>query len=125
MANVQFGGLITGLDTKALIAGLVAAESRPIDILQNQKTLLQVRGGVYGALAGALGGLKSAAQGLSLASDFTKRSASSSDATVVTASVDSTAQTGNNSVTIDRLAKAQSVQSVTFASQRRPLAPER
>ena len=44
MANVQFGGLITGLDTKELIAGLVAAESRPITNMQGQKTVLQARG---------------------------------------------------------------------------------
>ena len=79
MANVQFGGLITGLDTKALIGGLVQAESRPVALLQNQKTLLQARQGVYSALVGALGGLKNAAQRLSLASDFNKRAASSRD----------------------------------------------
>lgn len=117
MANVQFGGLITGLDTKALIAGLVAAESRPITNLQGQKTLLQLRGGVYGALASALGGLKSAAQGLSLGNDFNKRAASSSDATLLTVSADGTAQIGNSTVTVDQLARAQSVQSVTFTSQ--------
>ena len=44
MANVQFGGLITGLDTKALIAGLVAAESRPITNMTGQKTVLQAKG---------------------------------------------------------------------------------
>jgi flagellar hook-associated protein 2 len=117
MANVQFGGLITGLDTKALINGLVQAESRPIDVLQNQRTLLQARQGVYSALVGALGGFKNAAQGLSLASDFNKRAATSSDSTLLTASADSTAQTGYNTVVVDRLAKAQSVQSVTFAGE--------
>jgi flagellar hook-associated protein 2 len=117
MANVQFGGLITGLDTKALIAGLVAAESRPIDNMQGQKTVLQARGAVYTALASALGGLKSAAQGLSLGNDFNKRAASSSDATLFTVSADGTAQLGAATVTVDRLAKAQSVQSVTFASE--------
>ena len=117
MANVQFGGLITGLDTKALIAGLVAAESRPIENMTGQKTVLQAKGAIYTALAGALGGLKSAAQGLSLGSDFNKRAASSSDATLFTVSADATAQNGNTTVTVDRLAKAQSVQSVTFAGE--------
>jgi flagellar hook-associated protein 2 len=117
VANVQFGGLITGLDTKALIAGLVAAESRPITIMTGQKTVLQARGAIYTTLAGSLGGLKSAAQGLSLGNDFNKSAASSSDATLLTASADATAQIGNTTVTVDRLARAQSVQSVTFASQ--------
>ena len=115
MANVQFGGLITGLDTKALISGLVQAESQPINQLQNQKTVLQARQGIYSALVGALGGLKSAAQDLSLPSDFNKRTVQSSDSTLLTASADSTTQVGYSTVVVDRLAKAQSIESVTFA----------
>ena len=116
MANVQFGGLITGLDTKSLIAGLVAAESRPINLLQDQKTVLQAKQGVYASLVGALGGLKSDAQALSLAGDFNKRAADSSDATVLKASADSTAQQGFGRIVVDTLAKAQSIQSTGFAS---------
>ena len=116
MANVQFGGLITGLDTKSLIAGLVAAESRPIDLLQDQKTVLQAKQGVYAILVGALGGLKSDAQALSLDGDFNKRAAESSDATVLKASADSTAQQGFGRIVVDTLAKAQSIQSTGFAS---------
>lgn len=115
MANVQFGGLITGLDTKSLISGLVAAERQPIDTLQNQKIVLQARQGIYGALVSALGGLKSAAQSLSLADDFNQRTAESSDSTVLTASADSTAQIGDNTIVVDSLAKAQSIQSTGFA----------
>ncbi len=116
MASVQFGGLITGLDTKSLIAGLVAAESHPIDLLQNQKTVLQAKQGVYASLVGALGGLKSDAQALSLATDFNKRAAESSDATVLKASADSEAQPGFNTIVVDTLAKAQSIQSTGFTS---------
>ena len=65
-----FGGLITGLDTNALISGLVKAEQGPTNILQNQKAVLQVQQGVYTTLIGGLGSLKSAAQSLSLAADF-------------------------------------------------------
>jgi flagellar hook-associated protein 2 len=116
MPNVQFGGLITGLDTNSLIAGLVKAEQGPTNILQNQKTVLQAQQGVYTTLIGGLGSLKSAAQSLSLASDFDKKTAASSDDAVLTASADSTALTGYNSITVDTLAKAQSVKSVSFAS---------
>lgn len=114
MANVQFGGLITGLDTNALISGLVKAEQGPINILQNQKAALQVQQGVYTTLIGSLGGLKSTAQSLSLATDFDKKTAASSDDAVLTASADSTALTGYNTVIVDTLAKAQSIKSVSF-----------
>ena len=40
MANIQFGGLITGLDTNALVAGLIKAEQRSVDVLQAQQTSL-------------------------------------------------------------------------------------
>jgi flagellar hook-associated protein 2 len=114
MANVQFGGLITGLDTNTLISGLVKAEQGPINILQNQKAGLQAQQGVYTTLIGSLGSLKSAAQSLSLATDFDKKTAASSDNTVLTASADSTALTGYNTVIVDTLAKAQSIKSVSF-----------
>jgi flagellar hook-associated protein 2 len=116
MANVQFGGLITGLDTNALISGLVKAEQGPTTILQNQKAALQIQQGVYTTLIGSLGGLKSAAQSLSLSTDFDKKAAASSDNTALTASADSTALTGYNTVVVDTLAKAQSIKSVTFTS---------
>jgi len=116
MANVQFGGLISGLDTNALISGLVQAESRPITILQNQKVALQAKQGVFTTVIGSLGSLKSAAQSLSLSTDFDKKTAATSDATVLTASADSTALAGANTILVDTLAKAQSIKSTTFAT---------
>ena len=116
MANVQFGGLITGLDTNSLISGLVKAEQGPINILQNQKAVLQAQQGIYTTLIGNLGSLKSAAQNLSLSTDFDKKTATSSDDTVLTASADSTALTGYSHIIVDTLAKAQSIESVSFNS---------
>jgi flagellar hook-associated protein 2 len=116
LANVQFGGLVTGLDTNALIAGLAKAEHRTADILQNQKVVLQVQQGVYATLTGALASLKSAAGSLSVTTDFIKRAAISSDATVLTASADSTAQLGSSTILVDTLAQAGSVRSTSFTS---------
>ena len=116
MANVQFGGLITGLDTKALIAGLVAAEHRTADVLENQKLRYQAQSGVLGAIVSALASLKSAAQGLSLASDFDTHSTTSSDTSVLTATAGTSAESGVNTIVVDRLAKARIVKSSTFAS---------
>lgn len=116
MANVQFGGLITGLDTNALINGLVKAEHRSVDVLQAQKVRFQAQDGVFTTLVGALGGLKSAAQALSLSLDFNKRAASTSDSTVVTASADSSAEAGTSAVIVDTLAKATILKSGTFTS---------
>jgi flagellar hook-associated protein 2 len=114
MANIQFGGLITGLDTNALVAGLVQAERRSITVLEGQKVRYQAQDAVFASVIGALGGLKSAAQNLSLSTDFIKRAATSSDPAVLTASASSTASVGSSLIAIDSLAKAQSLQSTSF-----------
>lgn len=114
MANVQFGGLISGLDVNALIAGLVKAESRSIDVLKAQKVGYQAKDGVVTALIGTLGSLKSSAQNLSVSTDFSRRTATSSNATVLNASASTTAQLGTSLITVDKLARAQSVQSTSF-----------
>src|SRR5215471_20920011 len=114
MANIQFGGLASGLDTKALIDGLVGAETTSfITPLTKQKTVDQVQQGLLNTLSSALASLKGSAQALSLSTDFNKRTASSSDATVLAATADSSAQSGLYHVTVSSLAKAKSLQSAT------------
>jgi flagellar hook-associated protein 2 len=113
-ASIQFGGLITGLDTKTLIAGLVQVEQQPTKLLQNQKVVLQAKDAVFTAVAGALGSFRSAAQNLSVSTDFSKRNTDSSDSTVLTASADSGASLGSHLVTVDTLAKAQTLRSTSF-----------
>jgi flagellar hook-associated protein 2 len=114
MANIQFGGLITGLDTNALVAGLIQAERRSVTVLQSQKVRFQAQDAVFTSVIGALGSLKSSAQNLSLSTDFNKRSAISSAPAVLTTSASSTAAVGSSLIAVDSLAKAQSVQSASF-----------
>lgn len=114
MASIQFGGLITGLDTKTLIDGLVKAEQQPTKILQNQKLVLQAKDAVFTALAGSLGSIRSAAQRLSVSTDFTKRTADSSDPTVLSASAGSSASLGSHLIAVDSLAKTQTIRSTSF-----------
>jgi flagellar hook-associated protein 2 len=116
MANIQFGGLITGLDTNALVAGLVQAERRSITVLQGQKVRFQAQDAVFTSVISALGSLKSSAQNLSVTTDFIKRSATSSDQAVVTVLASSTADIGSSEIAVDSLAKAQSLQSTSFTA---------
>ena len=116
MANVQFGGLITGLDTNALIAGLVKAEHRSIDVLAAQKVRFQAQDAVITAVVGGLAKVRSAAQSLALSTDFQKKTASSSDASVLSVSASSAASAGNIDIVVDSLASAQTVQSTSFTS---------
>jgi len=121
MANIQFGGLITGLDTNALVAGLVQAERRTVTLLQGQKTVFQAQDAVFTSVISALGSLRSSAQNLSVSTDFIKRSAASSDQAVLTVSASSTADIGSSLVAVDSLAKAQSLQSASFTATTDPI----
>lgn len=116
MANVQFGGLITGLDTNALISGLVKAERRSIDVLAGQKIRFQAQDAVITSVIGGLAKVRSAAQSLALSTDFAKKAASSSDASVVTVSAGAAAEPGNIDIAVDSLASAQTVQSTSFTA---------
>jgi flagellar hook-associated protein 2 len=114
MANIQFGGLITGLDTNALVAGLVQAERRSITVLQNQRVRFQAQDAVFTSVIGALGRLKASAQSLAQEADFNKRTANSSDPTKLTVSASSAASLGSSLIAIDSLARPQSIQSIGF-----------
>lgn len=114
MANIQFGGLITGLDTNALIAGLVQAESGTINLLSAQKVRYQAQDAVITSLISSLAQLRSAGQNLSLSIDFQKKAATSSDPTVLTAVATSAAAAGSFDIVVDTLARAQTLQSTSF-----------
>lgn len=116
MATIQFGGIASGLNTSALIEGLVKVERRSIDLLQAQGTRYQAQQGVLSTLASGLASVKSAAQGLSFSVDFNQRTASSSDETVVKATADSTALSGSYAVNVTSLAKATVLQSTSYTS---------
>ncbi|MCS6924970.1 MAG: flagellar filament capping protein FliD [Candidatus Binatia bacterium] len=116
MATIQFSGLASGLNTSAVINGLLRVERRAIELLQQQKIRFQAQQGVLTTLSSKLASLKSAAQALSLSTDFSKRAASSSDTSVLTAVAGSTAAIGTYSIVVDELAQCKSVQSASFTS---------
>ena len=49
-AGISFGGLASGLDTKAIISALVAVEERPIRALETKKTSINKQKSLYGDL---------------------------------------------------------------------------
>src|SRR6266436_7526282 len=101
MINIQCCGLASGLDTKALIDGLVGAETTSfITPLTNRKILYQAQQGLLTTVGSSLASLKSSAQALSLSPDFNKRTASSSDTAVLAAAADSSAQSGVYNVVV-------------------------
>lgn len=106
-AGISFGGLASGLDTKAIISALVAIERRPISALETKKTSLGKQKSLYGDLRGLLDKLETAAKALKTTDDFLKMKAVSSDENVVTVEASNNAEPGTYSLRVVELAQAQ------------------
>ncbi|MFO1076857.1 MAG: flagellar filament capping protein FliD [Planctomycetota bacterium] len=106
-AGISFGGLASGLDTKAIISALVAIEQRPITVLETKKTNFGKQKSLFGDLQGLLSKLTDAAKAIKTTNDFLAMKAASDDENVLTASASSTATPGTHTVKVLQLAKAQ------------------
>ncbi len=114
MATITFGGLATGLNTQAIIDGLVAIERQPITVLQNQQSMLQDKITLYQSLSTNLGALKTAVTQLSTASDFFVKQAKSSNEDVLVATASSNAGAAAHNVSVTSLARGSTLGSATF-----------
>ena len=106
-AGISFGGLASGLDTKAIISALVAIERRPIAALEKKKTGYTKQKSLFGDLKGLLEKLTTAAKALQKTTDFLARKATSDDEDILTASASSSAAPGTYKVKVLALAQAQ------------------
>ncbi len=116
-AGINFGGLASGLDTKAIISALVAVERRPINALETKKTSLNGQKKLFGDFSKLLGDLQTAAKKLSTTSDFLKMATTSSNEDLLGATATSSARPGTHSVVVRDLARAQMNASGTYADQ--------
>ena len=114
MATITFGGLATGLNTQAIIDGLVGIERRPITLLKNQQSALQNKITLYQSLSSKLGALKTAAAKLSTVNDFFVKKAKSSDENVLVATASSNAVTAAHNISVSDLARGSTLASAEF-----------
>ncbi|MBX3462680.1 MAG: flagellar filament capping protein FliD [Planctomycetes bacterium] len=106
-AGISFGGLASGLDTKAIISALTAIERRPIQQLEAKKTALNKQKSLFGDLGGLLDKLAKAAKDLQTTAKFLQRKATSSDQEVLTATANTSAAAGSHDLVVNSLARAQ------------------
>ena len=99
-------GVGSGLDVQGLITKLMAVEQKPLTVLDTQEAKFQTKLTVLGGINGALASLQTTAQALTFASTV-QYSAAGSDASTLTATAASNAQSGKYSVTVNKLAQAQ------------------
>ena len=115
-ASITSLGVGSGLDLESLVQNLIAAESRPIQLLQTRQANLDVKISAFGQLQGSLSSFQTAVSALATSDAFRGVTASSSDDSVFTASGDQAAVTGSNVVDVTQLAQNNKLASQSFIS---------
>lgn len=117
MAGISVPGIGSGLDINGLVTQLVAVERAPAQQqIDGQRSRALATISALGKLNSALDSVKSTFAALSDGSAFSRRSASSADSGVLTATASSVAVPGRYAVEVTALAQAQKLSSAAFAS---------
>ena len=111
----SLGGLASGIDTNALVDGLMAVAKQPSNQLAARKVQVDAASTTISTFSSKLAALKTAALALTTNVGFASTVATSSDPSIVATTTGSTA-TGSYSVTVEQLARAQKTRSTTSGS---------
>lgn len=107
MSILRLPGLVTGIDTNALIAQLMAIERRTLSIYEQRQSLWEERKQALSTLQTKLDSLRSTVKALSDARELRAFTVASSDSDVLTAEASYNAFEGNHTVVINQLANAE------------------
>jgi flagellar hook-associated protein 2 len=103
---ITFGGLGSGLDTKAIIEALVEVEKIPIKMLEANKVTEQKKLELYGTFKGHVAMLRDKANELSTLTGFLAYSVGASSSTAATFSATGAAAVGAHTLMVQQLAAA-------------------
>ena len=109
-------GIGSGIDVQSIVSQLVELERRPLLSLETAATFMQTQISAYGQIQSLTSALSDAASALAKPTLWQKSSATSGDATALTASATGTPAAGSYSVVASQLARAQSLASAGSAS---------
>ena len=132
--GLRVGGLVSGLDTNALIESLLALERRPLELAQQRRSVLELERSLFQDLNTRLLALRDAANGLdnlnsllegpSLDEELLEFVATSSDESVLTATASSNASPGATDITVSALAGSTRQVSTAYATDTEIVAAE-
>lgn len=97
----------SSLDVNSIVAQLMTVERQPISKLNAREASYQAKLSAYGTVKGAVSNFQTALQNLNSPSKFNTLKATSSDATVVSASATSVAVAATHSLNVTSLAQSQ------------------
>jgi flagellar hook-associated protein 2 len=113
MATFTFNGAISGLDTTSIMNALIATEKLPLQRLQVQRSTYTSQATSYGDLRSLLAKLESAGKAFTRDLAGAKRTASSSNASVMSATASTAADAASYNVTVVKLATSTRATSTT------------
>lgn len=116
MASITAAGIGSGLDIESIVSQLVALERRPITRVQNKQSLVNAQISAYGSLKSKISEFQSAMAKLASVSSFQQFQGQSSNESVFTASVNSSAVAGTYSVDVQALAERDKIAFGPFAN---------
>lgn len=101
---IQIGGIVSGIDTDAIIQKLLEFDARTKQTLETKKTDVQSVKDLFATFDTQLSSFKTEADRLLLSSTFQKRGVTTSDSNVITATVADGAAPGVYSISVDNKA---------------------
>ncbi|MDE2600365.1 MAG: flagellar filament capping protein FliD [Rhodocyclaceae bacterium] len=101
----------SSIDVNSLVSQLMTVEQRPLTVLDAKEAGLQAKISAFGTIKSALATLQTSIAQLAKSTTFTARTATSSDPTVLSATAGNAASNGNYSITVNKLAKFNTVRS--------------
>ena len=109
-------GLISGINTGAIIDGLISLDSGPVNLLQTQVTSAQNQAAAYNTLETSLTSIQQIGQNLALPQTFQNATTNSSNPNVLTATAGIGAAVGSYQFQVAQLVTTQQTISTGFAN---------
>jgi len=106
MSTIQFGGVVSGLNTQGIIDALMSVQKQPLTEMQNKEAALTSQKTAYGQLGTALDDLVAKIKAFTVSSAGASRVGTSADTSIFTASASASAAVSQYQVSVDRLATA-------------------
>ena len=117
LPTLQIGGLISGLDTNAIIAGLIDLERLPIQTLENRRSVYEAKDSAWQDINTRLSAVRTAFNAINDSSDFDKLvTAASSNEAAVSGAPTGSATPGTITFAVNQLATTHRVGSTAAFS---------
>ncbi len=115
LGSIYIDGIVSGIDTSAIIEQIAAIRQRPVEILESRRDEQSARLTIYQSLNAMLTGLSLSTGTLADTDDVISYAAGSNDASALAVTVSAEAAPGSYDIVINALATAHKLSSTTFA----------